>query len=269
MERNLRKIKEYIEKTQKLVLMETEEFPDDQLLFCAAMVSVIRDIYLTKLGPEQTHMIFDQLAASFEIMDNYIPHESPTIHQEYKMPQKRRKIMRDLLRPPGRSQSTARERAIARSGKKGQPNPLNRILSKSKTGKPSPHVDRPKPRKRMTTDDLKKLIGRRKKAGRATPMKKGGPAAKPVRPASKSPGRIAPKLGGIGKAGKPPKSKAATTTFHKSKAAAAKDKGKPNTPGEQMRRLKGGLTMGKIRTKKMLSGVFDKGKKIRYQRRGK
>jgi|TARA_X000001388_G_scaffold22530_1_gene15299 hypothetical protein len=80
MERNLRKIKEYIEKTQKLVLTETTEFPDDQLLFCAAMVSVIRDIYLTKLGPEQTHMIFDQLAASFEIMDNYIPHESPTIH---------------------------------------------------------------------------------------------------------------------------------------------------------------------------------------------
>ena len=80
MERNLRKIKEYIEKTQKLVLTETEEFPDDQLLFCAAMVSVIRDIYLTKLGPEQTHMIFDQLAASFEIIDNHISHESPTIH---------------------------------------------------------------------------------------------------------------------------------------------------------------------------------------------
>ena len=80
MERNLRKIKEYIEKTQKLVLTETEEFPDDQLLFCAAMVSVIRDIYLTKLGPEQTHMIFDQLAASFEIMDNTVPHDNPTIH---------------------------------------------------------------------------------------------------------------------------------------------------------------------------------------------
>jgi len=80
MERNLRKIKEYIEKTQKLVLAETVEFPDDQLLFCAAMVSVIRDIYLTKLGPEQTHMILDQLEARFEIMENYITHESPTIH---------------------------------------------------------------------------------------------------------------------------------------------------------------------------------------------
>jgi hypothetical protein len=44
------------------------------------MVSVIRNIYLTKLGPEQTHMIFDQLAASFEIMDNHISQESPTIH---------------------------------------------------------------------------------------------------------------------------------------------------------------------------------------------
>jgi len=80
MERNLRKIKEYIEKTQKLVLAETVKFPDDQLLFCAAMVSVIRDIYLTKLGPEQTYIIFDQLAASFEIIDNHISHESPTIH---------------------------------------------------------------------------------------------------------------------------------------------------------------------------------------------
>ena len=80
MERNLKKIKEYIEKTQKLVLSETTELPDDQLLFCAAMVSVIRDIYLTKLGPEQTHIIFDQLAASFEIMDNHMSHERPTIH---------------------------------------------------------------------------------------------------------------------------------------------------------------------------------------------
>tara|TARA_R100001530_G_scaffold60965_2_gene44027 strand:+ start:741 stop:1100 length:360 start_codon:yes stop_codon:yes gene_type:complete len=110
------------------------------------------------------------------------------------------------------SGSTARERYIAKTGKKGQPGPLARILSKSRTGKPSPHTD-PKPRKRrtlddykkfldkyapkkirkmapaqprkrMTADDLKKLMGR-KKAGRATPgmkkaqpmaMKKGGPA---------------------------------------------------------------------------------------------
>ena len=94
--------------------------------------------------------------------------------------------MRDLLRPPGRSQSTARERAIARAGKKGQKGPLARVLSKSRTGKPSPHTD-PKPRKRMTADDLKKLMGRRKKPGygkriqktrEETPMKKGGSVKK-------------------------------------------------------------------------------------------
>jgi hypothetical protein len=79
-DRNLKKIREYIEKTEKLVLSETKDGQDDSLLFCAAMVSVIRNIYLTKLGPEQTHMIFDQLAASFEIMDKHIPQESPTIH---------------------------------------------------------------------------------------------------------------------------------------------------------------------------------------------
>jgi hypothetical protein len=197
------------------------------------------------------------------------------------MPQKRRKAMRDLLRPPGRSQSTARERAIARSGKKGQPGPLARLLKKSKTGKPSPHVDRPKPRKRMTTDDLKKLMGRRTKAGRATPgmkkaspmsMKKGGPAAKPVRPASKSPGRTAPKLGGIRPAGKPgqlSKRKTVTTTFHESKKRALKDKGKPNTPGEKMRTSKGKMMAGMAHNKKVFKGDFDKRKKLLYQRRGK
>jgi hypothetical protein len=139
-------------------------------------------------------------------------------------------------------ESTARERAIARAGKKGQKGPLARILSKSRTGKPSPHTD-PKPRKRMTADDLKKLMGR-KKAGRATPgMKKAQP--------------MAMKKGGT-----------VTTTFHKSKAAVAKDKG-PNTPGEKMRTIKGKVMAGQARTKKVLRGAFDIGKKIRYRRRGK
>ena len=60
-----------------------------------------------------------------------------------------------------------------------------------------------------------------------------------------------------------------TTTFHESKKAALKDKGKPNTPGEKGRTFKGKVTMGRIRSKKMLRGDFDIGKKIRYQRRGK
>mgnify|MGYP001437302603 CR=1 FL=1 len=55
------------------------------------------------------------------------------------------------------SGSTARERAIARAGKKGQKGPLARMLEKSRTGKPSPHVD-PKRKKRMTADEMRKFI---------------------------------------------------------------------------------------------------------------
>ena len=63
-----------------------------------------------------------------------------------------------------------------------------------------------------------------------------------------------------------------TTTFHKSKAAAEKDKGKPNTPGEKMREFKGKMTMGQIRNKKTFAGetgLEGMKKKLNYQRRGK
>ena len=69
----------------------------------------------------------------------------------------RRRLRDQMAKASG---STARERYIAKTGKKGQKGPLARILPKSKTGKPSPHVDPPK-RKRMTADDLKKLMGRK------------------------------------------------------------------------------------------------------------
>ena len=142
------------------------------------------------------------------------------------MPQRAIKKLRDRLRRPRAQEDTARERYIAKTGKKGQKGPLARMLEKSRTGKPSPHVD-PKRKKRMTADHMKKYFDKykdlnRKKIRNVTPMKKGGTVTKG-----------------------------------------------PNTPGEKMRRIKGGLTRGKIRTKKMLAGDFDKGKKIRYQRRGK
>jgi hypothetical protein len=106
-----------------------------------------------------------------------------------KFPKAAIKKLRDIKYRPRVQESTARERAIARAGKKGQKGqkgPLARVLSKSRTGKPSPHTD-PKPRKRMTADDLKKLMGRRKKPGygkriqktrEETPMKKGGSVKK-------------------------------------------------------------------------------------------
>ena len=77
-----------------------------------------------------------------------------------------------------------------------------------------------------------------------------------------------PRPGGAAKKTK----KTYTTSFHKSKAAAEKDKGKPNTPGEKMREYKGKMTMGHIRNKKTFAGetgLEGKKKKLLYQRRGK
>ena len=78
-------------------------------------------------------------------------------------------------------------------------------------------------------------------------------------------------LSGLGKGIGSPSKKVPTMTtdFHRKRKAAAKDKGKPNTPGEMMRTFKGMYTAGQARNKKTFRGDFDKGKKIRYQRRGK
>ena len=193
--------------------------------------------------------------------------------------QKAKKAIEKLksLRPPKprpglKPRESARERYIAKTGKKGQKGPLARILSKSRTGKPSPHVD-PKPRKpRMTSDDYKKFLDKytpkkiRKMApaqpGKRKAMKKGGPVRDNPYAKKQPTGRsMDPVIN--------PKRKKFTTDFHKSKAAAAKDKGKANTPGEKMRTFKGKVMAGQARTKKVLRGGFDIGKKIRYQRRGK
>ena len=83
--------------------------------------------------------------------------------------------------------------------------------------------------------------------------------------------RSKPRTGPAGKPKKPKKPKY-TTSFHKSKAAAEKDKGKPNTPGEKMREYKGKMTMGQIRNKKTFAGetgLEGMKKKLNYQRRGK
>ena len=65
--------------------------------------------------------------------------------------------------------------------------------------------------------------------------------------------------GGLGPAASKPKKK--PTRF------PSFVKGDPNTPGELRREIKGGLTMGRIRTKKVLRGDYDAGKKLRKQRK--
>jgi len=79
MGREARKIRDYITKIETLVIKEAPT-SDDQLLFCAAMVSMVRNIYLNTLGVKQTNIVFEQLVASFQMMDEFYTHDKPTIH---------------------------------------------------------------------------------------------------------------------------------------------------------------------------------------------
>tara|TARA_R100000231_G_scaffold130087_1_gene101659 strand:- start:277 stop:516 length:240 start_codon:yes stop_codon:yes gene_type:complete len=77
-DKNIKKLQYYIQDVEALV-DEVTASSDDQLLFCAALVSVVRNIYLTNLGVEQTNMIFEQLAQNLSMVDDFHP-SKPTIH---------------------------------------------------------------------------------------------------------------------------------------------------------------------------------------------
>jgi|TARA_R100001510_G_scaffold21839_1_gene19128 hypothetical protein len=77
-DKNIKKLQYYIQDVEALV-DEVTASSDDQLLFCAALVSVVRNIYLTNLGVEQTNMIFEQLAQTLSMVDDFHP-SKPTIH---------------------------------------------------------------------------------------------------------------------------------------------------------------------------------------------
>ena len=79
MENPEKKIRNFIFKINSLVMKEAPK-SDDQLLFCASMVSVVRNLYLNNLGIKQTNVIFEQLSASFQMMEDFYPEETPTIH---------------------------------------------------------------------------------------------------------------------------------------------------------------------------------------------
>tara|TARA_R100001440_G_scaffold1117_4_gene3697 strand:- start:372 stop:611 length:240 start_codon:yes stop_codon:yes gene_type:complete len=77
-DKNIKKLQYYIQDVEALA-EEVTANSDDQLLFCAALVSVVRNIYLTNLGVEQTNMIFEQLAQNLSMVDDFHP-DKPTIH---------------------------------------------------------------------------------------------------------------------------------------------------------------------------------------------
>jgi len=80
MDPQVKRIQEVISKADKFARKEIKS-KDDQLLVAAAMMAVVRGMYVSALGFEQASMVFDSIADSFRLLD-YMEqtYPKPTIH---------------------------------------------------------------------------------------------------------------------------------------------------------------------------------------------
>ena len=80
MDPQVRKIQALISKADKFAREEIKS-KGDELLVAAAMMAVVRGMYVSALGFEEASMVFDSIADSFKLLD-YMEqtYPKPTIH---------------------------------------------------------------------------------------------------------------------------------------------------------------------------------------------
>ena len=79
MDQKVVKISEVMQKLDKFVKNETKN-PEDIILVASALLAVTRNIYVSALGIEDTARMFEAVADSFVITEEFIEHFKPTIH---------------------------------------------------------------------------------------------------------------------------------------------------------------------------------------------
>ena len=83
MDRALIKISDSMKKIEDLVRSEIKT-QEDYMLVCSALMAVTRNMYADSLGPHDTSKMFQAVAESFQVveefLDNFRPEEKPTIH---------------------------------------------------------------------------------------------------------------------------------------------------------------------------------------------
>ena len=83
MDRELIKISDSMKKIEDLVRTEIKE-PRDYMLVCSSLMAVTRNMYADSLGPQDTAKMFQAVADSFhmveEFLDRFKPGEKPTLH---------------------------------------------------------------------------------------------------------------------------------------------------------------------------------------------
>ena len=79
MDQKVVKISEVMQKLDKFVKNETKN-PEDIILVASALLAVTRNIYVSALGVEDTARMFEAVADSFVVTEEFLEHFKPTIH---------------------------------------------------------------------------------------------------------------------------------------------------------------------------------------------
>jgi len=83
MDRALIKISDSMKKIEDLVRKEIKT-QEDYMLVCSSLMAVTRNMYADSLGPQDTAKLFQAVADSFYIVDEFLDkfkhEEKPTIH---------------------------------------------------------------------------------------------------------------------------------------------------------------------------------------------
>ena len=77
MDQKVLKINEVMQKVDQLVKNETKN-PEDIILVASALLAVTRNIYVSALGIKDTARMFEAVADSFIITEDFITHFKPT-----------------------------------------------------------------------------------------------------------------------------------------------------------------------------------------------
>jgi hypothetical protein len=79
MDQKTLKISEIMRKVDQFVRDETKN-PEDILLVASALLAVTRNIYVSSLGIQDTARMFEAVADSFVVTEEFIERFKPTIH---------------------------------------------------------------------------------------------------------------------------------------------------------------------------------------------
>ena len=80
MDPKIQKISEVMQKAELLVQKELENSPEDAILVASGLLAVTRNLYVHALGIEGAVRMFETVADSFVITEEFMERFKPTIH---------------------------------------------------------------------------------------------------------------------------------------------------------------------------------------------